>query len=183
MKALGIDNASGVHSSFTPPWKCHSTFDEHVMFRRILVLMVLCCALVAGLVVGVLVGDEVARKSGIDRHNFDPSVSPGDDFYEYVNGTWIKENPIPPEYGRWGAFPKLRDDNLTTLREILEGLGKDARPRNDEERKLRDFYRTAMDEQAVEKAGALPLRPWLKRIDEINNRDGLTTEVGRLCDV
>ena len=46
-------------------------------------------------------------KSGIDRANFDTSVKPGDNFYEYVNGEWIKQNPIPPEYSRWGAFPKL----------------------------------------------------------------------------
>src|SRR4051794_20165656 len=153
------------------------------MFRRNADLMVLCCALATSLVGRGLVADEAARKSGIDRHNFDASVSPGDDFYEYVNGTWIKENPIPPEYARWGAFPKLRDDNLITLHEILEGLAKDVQPRNEEERKLRDFYRTAMDEQAVQKAGALPLAEWLKKIGAIKNRDELVVEAGGLCAV
>ena len=62
---------------------------------------------------------EEPRKSGIDRANFDMSVKPGDDFYNYVNGEWIKKNPIPPEYSRWGAFPKLRDDNLIALHDIL----------------------------------------------------------------
>src|SRR6478752_10028708 len=67
---------------------------------------------------------DLVLKSGIDRSNFDLSVKPGDDFYQYVNGTWIKQNPIPPEYSRWGAFPKLRDDNLLALREILDELPK-----------------------------------------------------------
>src|SRR4051795_10812472 len=93
-------------------------------------------------------------KSGIDRSTFDLSVKPGDDFFQYVNGNWIKRNPIPPEYSRWGAFPKLRDDNLLALREILDDLTKHTKALTDEQRKLRDFYRTAMDEPAIERLGA-----------------------------
>src|SRR5215208_1699831 len=80
---------------------------------------------------------EVALKSGIDRANFDPAVKPGDDFFQHVNGTWINRNPIPPEYSRWGAFPKLRDDNLLALREILDDLVKQTEPLTEERRKLR----------------------------------------------
>src|SRR5215213_10118391 len=65
---------------------------------------------------------EVVLKSGIDRSTFDLPVTPGDDFFQYVNGNWIKRNPIPPEYSRWGAFFKLRDDNLTYLNNILQEL-------------------------------------------------------------
>src|SRR3954462_7761685 len=83
---------------------------------------------------------ETALNSGIDRSTFDPSVKPGDDFFQYVNGNWIKRNPIPPEYSRWGAFPKLRDDNLLALREILDDLAKHTKALTDEQRKLRDFY-------------------------------------------
>src|SRR5690348_14214791 len=59
-------------------------------------------------------------KSGIDRANFDESVKPGDDFFHYVNGNWIRHNPIPAEYSRWGSFSQLHDDNLVHLREIVE---------------------------------------------------------------
>ncbi len=123
---------------------------------------------------------EEPRKSGIDRANFDKSVKPGDDFYDYVNGEWIKNNPIPPEYSRWGAFPKLRDDNLIALHEILEGLGKDSDSLDEEQRKLRDFYRTAMDEKAIERAGATPLDAPLKKIEDIKDKKQLVAEVGRL---
>ena len=63
-------------------------------------------------------------KSGIDLANFDHSVKPGQNFYLYVNGTWIKNNDIPAEYSRWGAFPQLRDRNLLLLRELLDDLSK-----------------------------------------------------------
>jgi putative endopeptidase len=119
-------------------------------------------------------------KSGIDRANFDTSVKPGDNFYEYVNGEWIKQNPIPPEYSRWGAFPKLADDNRVALHEILEGLTKNSGSLSDEERKLRDFYRTAMDESAIDKLGAAPLEAPLKKIDDVNDDKSLIVEVGRL---
>ena len=82
-------------------------------------MLLLLCGVAWGLVAR---GDEPQLKSGVDKANFDTSVKPGDDFFEYVNGTWIKKNPIPPEYSRWGAFPKLRDDNLLALKQIVEGL-------------------------------------------------------------
>ena len=52
--------------------------------------------------------DPPALASGIDPVTFDTSVRPGDDFFQYVNGTWIKNNPIPPEYSRWGAHQAPR---------------------------------------------------------------------------
>ncbi len=118
--------------------------------------------------------------SGIDRSTFDMSVKPGDDFYQYVNGEWIKQNPIPAEYSRWGAFPKLRDDNLVALREILEGLETIPASLDENRRKLRDFYQTAMDEDSIEKQGAKPIAAMLKKIDDIKTPDELVTVVGRL---
>src|SRR3954468_20538285 len=123
---------------------------------------------------------ELGLKSGIDRSTFDLSVKPGDDFFQYVNGNWIKHNPIPPEYSRWGAFPKLRDDNLLALREILDDLSKQTETLTDERRKLRDFYRTAMDEPAIQRLGSSPLKPSLEKISKIDSANGLVAELGRL---
>src|ERR1700685_3183441 len=126
--------------------------------RRVFFVVVGCawigCALVGR--VPCAAADRVLG-SGIDRAGFDTSVKPGDNFFPYVNGTWIKHHPIPPEYSRWGAFMKLRDDNLVALRAILDDLAKDPRPEEGNRRKLRDFYATAMDEQKLESAGASPL--------------------------
>jgi putative endopeptidase len=119
-------------------------------------------------------------KSGIDRKTFDMSVKPGDDFFQYVNGQWIKENPIPPEYSRWGAFPKLRDDNLIALREILEGLEKVPASLDENRRKLRDFYQTAMNEKKVQQLGSSPLDELMKQIDSVDSADKVIVEAARL---
>ena len=80
-----------------------------------------------------------------------------------------------------GAFPKLHNDNLIALHEILEDLDqKKDDALTDESRKLRDFYRTAMDESAVEQLGATPLTPWLKKIDAVGTPDELIAAVGQL---
>ena len=117
-------------------------------------------------------------KSGIDLANFDTSLRPGQDFYEYVNGNWIKRNPIPPEYSRWGAFPKLRDDNLAALRQIVEELTSRTGGLDEDRRKIRDFYLTAMDEAKLEQQGVSPLESELERVSKIKSPDELIALVG-----
>jgi putative endopeptidase len=108
------------------------------------------------------------------------SVSPGADFFQYVNGTWIKENPIPPEYSRWGAFPKLRDDNLVALRELVEGLNKAGLKIDSDARKLRDFYLTSMDEKKLDSQGIEPLREEMDAIAKVDGKEKLLAEVAHL---
>ena len=123
---------------------------------------------------------ESPLKSGVDRDNFDTTIKPGDNFFEYVNGRWIKENPIPAEYSRWGAFPKLHDDNLLALRKIVEGLNESPKSLDDDSRKLRDFYATAMDEAKLNEQGAKPLADEFDRIAKINSPNDLIELVGHL---
>src|SRR5947209_10338499 len=123
---------------------------------------------------------DAALKSGIDRANFDTSVRPGQEFFHYVNGNWIRNNPIPPEYSRWGAFPKLRDDNLTALRQIMDDLAKETGPLDGDRRKLRDLYRSAIDESKLEQQGAAPLADELGQIAKANSRDELIDLIARL---
>ncbi len=137
-----------------------------------------CCCLVVGTTLSL--AGENAPKSGIDRTTFDQSVKPGDNFFLYVNGNWIKHNPIPPEYSRWGAFPKLRDDNLAALREILDGLAKSTQTLDADGKKLRDLYATATDEAKLEAAGAKPLAGTLARIAKISTPQELVAEAARL---
>src|SRR5206468_5537312 len=127
---------------------------------------------IAGLLVLIFLAPATAAadeplKSGIDRATFDLSVKPGDNFYEYVNGNWIKKNRIPPEYSRWGAFPKLRDDNLERLRLIIEDLGKAGAKLDADSQKVRDLYRTAMDEAKLDQQAAGPLTGTFERIAHI----------------
>src|SRR5262245_6006433 len=126
---------------------------------------------------------EPALKSGVDRAGFDTSAEPGDNFFQHVNGKWIQENPIPAEYSRWGSFPKLRDDNLIALQEILEGLVKIPKSLDENRRKLRDFYNVAMDEKKIQELGAKPLDKWLKEIASVDSTDKLIVQSARLRDV
>ena len=118
--------------------------------------------------------------SGIDRTTFDASIKPSDDFFHYVNGNWIRNNPIPAEYSRWGAFGKLRDDNLTVLRNILEDLAKPGARLDADGNKLRDFYRTGMDEAKLEQQGATPLAAEWDRIAQISGREDVIAEIAHL---
>ena len=59
----------------------------------------------------------------IDKSNMDLSVKPGDNFYLYANGNWIKNNPIPASKTRWGSFDVLREESLQRLRSLLDEAG------------------------------------------------------------
>lgn len=88
--------------------------------------------------------------TGIDPSNFDPKVSPRDNFFLWSNGGWKEANPIPLEYSSWNTFIVLRDLNLDRLKTILEDLGTSKTECN---AKLADFYQSFMDETTIEKRG------------------------------
>ncbi|MEJ2538102.1 MAG: M13 family metallopeptidase N-terminal domain-containing protein, partial [Calditrichia bacterium] len=104
----------------------------------------------------------------LDRTNMDLTVKPGDNFYEYANGTWLKNNPIPPDYSRWGAFEILREQNWKDLETIFveAATRKDAEP-GSKWQKIGDFYATGMDTAKINEEGTKPLADLFKRIDDI----------------
>lgn len=94
-----------------------------------------------------------------------------DDFYQYATGTWLKNNPIPSDKSRWGAFEELADRNRATLKAILEETAaKKDWPKGSNKQKVGDFYAIGMDEAAIEKAGLTPLEPWFARIDGLKSK-------------
>ncbi|MCB8994923.1 MAG: M13 family metallopeptidase [Bacteroidales bacterium] len=102
----------------------------------------------------------------IDKKNLDESISPGKDFYRYANGGWMKRNPLPPEYSRYGSFDILAEENNEKLRELIEGLSKISITPGSLEQKVHDFYTSGMDTNAIEKAGINPIR---RLLDEVNS--------------
>ena len=64
----------------------------------------------------------------LDPRNMDTSVKPGDNFYLYANGNWLKNNPVPPEYSRWGSFNELVEKNNDALHEIAEKAAAEKSP-------------------------------------------------------
>ena len=116
----------------------------------------------------------------IDPTNIDTSISPADNFYLYANGGWLKKNPIPDEFSRYGTFDKLREDNRTIVRSIIEEVAKEAEGSEDHIAKLvGDFYRLGMDTEKVNEQGYSPIAAYLEDIDKITAKEELSRYITR----
>ncbi|HVU35948.1 MAG TPA: M13 family metallopeptidase [Opitutaceae bacterium] len=118
-------------------------------------------------------------RAEINPKNFDPSVKPQSDFYQYADGGWIKANPIPPEYSSWGAFNELAERNRTELHTVLEDSLHATNP-SPIEKMVGDFYASGMDSAAIDAAGIKPLLPELARIDQIRTPADVQAEIAHL---
>lgn len=108
----------------------------------------------------------------IDPANLDKSVDPNFDFYEYSNGGWMENNPIPPEYSGWSSWSELRDKNSEKLRLILEQAATvSSASKVSNLQKLGDLYFTAMDTVTIENLGMEPMKEDLAKIDAIQNNE------------
>ena len=118
----------------------------------------------------------------LDPKNVDPSVKPGDDFFNYANGAWIKRTEIPPEYSRWGAFNELIERNNDSLHTIAEKTSQTpVDPKlAPETQKVGDYYASGMDEKAVESARTQPLADEFQKIDAIKDRQDVLKEIAHL---
>jgi putative endopeptidase len=108
----------------------------------------------------------------------DRSISPGNDFFRYVNGAWLRDTPIPSDRGRWVEFTRLDDLNTQRNRAILDAAA--SSPRNPEAIKLGSFYASLMDEKGIETRGLAPLKPELARVAAIANSADLARALAQL---
>ena len=112
-------------------------------------------------------------KSGIDLKNLDTSVRPADDFYEYACGGWMKNNPLPAAYSRFGSFDQLGENNNKRINGILKELLENSYPEGTVEQKLSDLYKLAMDSARREKEGLAPVKPFIQRMEAAKNKEQL----------
>jgi putative endopeptidase len=132
------------------------------------------------LLLTIIVGNTNGQtKKFIDLANINNSVKPTENFYEYANGSWLKNNPIPATESRWGSFSEVQEFNYKVLREILDDAAKKPGSKGGAKQKVGDFYASGMDTVMIEKNGIKPLVPYLERIDKIKNKEELLVEVAK----
>ncbi len=112
-------------------------------------------------------------KSGIHMGDLDQSVRPADDFYEYACGGWMKANPLPAAYSRYGSFDRLAEDNNKRINGILKELQENTYPAGSVEQKLSDLYKLAMDSARREQDGLAPAMPIIKRLETAKTKEQL----------
>ncbi|WP_202630310.1 M13 family metallopeptidase [Sediminibacterium roseum] len=115
----------------------------------------------------------------IDKVNMDLSVKPGNNFYRYANGNWVKNNPVPASKTRWGSFDELRELSSKRLRTLLE----DAAKKPARTRKMQiigDFYASGMDSIAIDKKGYQPIKADLDRLNNITTSKEVLHELNVL---
>src|SRR5687768_12767955 len=116
---------------------------------------------------------------GFDLAGMDRSVRPGDDFFRYSGGTWMKETPIPPDRSSWSTFSILRANAERDVKSIVETISKRPSEPGSIEQKVADFYVSYLDTTAIEKAGLGPVLDDLAAIAVVQSHEDTASLMGR----
>jgi putative endopeptidase len=112
----------------------------------------------------------------IDPQNMDQSVKPGDNFYQYANGNWLRQNAIPASKTRWGSFDELREKSLDAMRTLLEDASKST-TKGRLYQMVGDYYVSGLDSATIEKRGFDPIKPDLARIEKVSTKTDFLNEL------
>lgn len=142
-------------------------------FSRFAVACIAICALAA------CAQDTSAPEThGISLANIDHAVKPGDDFYQYANGEWIRRTEIPADRAEVDVFSKLSDLSNKRTADLIAEIAKSKPPASSSTRKVADLYNSYMDEAAIEAKGLAPLRPHLEATAAIRDKRELARALG-----
>lgn len=117
--------------------------------------------------------DVPKRTVFFDKTGMDTTVKPGDDFFNYASGNWMKNTKIPPSETGWGSFYTLFDENTENLHKILDDVSSKDNSAGTAEQKVGDLYKSGMDTAAIEKLGYDPIKPTLEKIGAVKDYKGL----------
>ena len=116
----------------------------------------------------------------IDINNFDESIARNDDFYQWATGGWQKNNPLKPEYSRYGSFDVLRENNEIRINELFDEMAKTEAEFGSVEQKISDLYKMGLDEERLNAEGAEPIREAVNYILSLESREELIAKIANL---
>ena len=116
----------------------------------------------------------------IDLNNFDLSVAPNADFYQYATGGWQKNNPLKPEFSRYGSFDVLRENNEKRINELFQAMAKTEAVKGSVEQKISDLYKMGLDSVRLNAEGAAPLEADLQMVEGLTDRAQLPDLLARI---
>jgi putative endopeptidase len=116
---------------------------------------------------------------GIELAAMDSAVKPGDDFFRYANGQWLKSADIPADRSSYGLDERLVEETASRVRSLIENAARRNAPADSDERRVGDYYAAYMDENAIETKGLEPLKSRLDAIAAISDRRALTDAIGQ----
>lgn len=118
---------------------------------------------------------ETGQRPDLLAGHVDSTVNPGEDFFHFANGAWIKANPIPSTESAWGIGNLVTEELRAKIRTINEQAAAAHAPKGSDQQKIGDYWTTGMDSAKADRIGTAPLADLLKRIDGITNaRDAFT---------
>ena len=118
--------------------------------------------------------DKTAKTPAIDPSNFDLSVAPNEDFYQYATGGWQAKNPLKPEFSRFGSFDVLRENNEVRINDLFQEMTKIEAAPGSVDQKISDLYKMGLDSVRLNKEGAEPVKADLAAIMQVEKGPALT---------
>src|SRR6185369_502212 len=151
--------------------------NKHLLAMTLAAATAAACAPAAGVSTRSAASPSLSS-SGIDLAGIDSSVAPGDDFFRYANGTWIKNTEIPADRSRYGAGSALEELTDKRTADLIAELARTPGPAGSDARKIGDYYASYMDEAGIEAKGLQPLQGALDRIAAISDAASLARLIG-----
>ena len=124
--------------------------------------------------------NNTTKVPAIDLNNFDLSVAPNADFYQYATGGWQKNNPLKPEFSRYGSFDVLRENNEKRINELFQEMSKLQAAPGSVEQKISDLYKMGLDSTRLNAEGATPLQGDLQLVEGLTDRAQLPTLLAKI---